>query len=90
MDLNETLSDEHGTIDESKLTPFQDYLLRKRDKRVHTQGRRDALLDLLRLKFSAVPQALEERVQVADEVAVGRWLARVLTAGTLDEVFSAG
>lgn len=97
MNLNEALSDEHGAVDvESELTPFQQWIVRMRDRRMHAQGhvqghvqgQRDALLSLLRLKFSAVPQGLEVRVRAADEADVGRWLARVLTAASLDEVFA--
>lgn len=52
------------------------------------KGRQQALLELLALKFAAVPPGLVARVEAAGEDTLRQWLARVLTAGSLDEVFA--
>ncbi|AYF76758.1 transposase [Nocardia yunnanensis] len=53
-----------------------------------TEGRAEALLDQLGVKFGAVPDGIVERVRGAGAGRLRVWGARVLTAQTLDEVFA--
>lgn len=54
------------------------------------EGKRDLLLNLLRLKFGDLPARVAEKVAAAGREQVEAWAARVLTAATLDSVFTAG
>lgn len=47
------------------------------------------LLDLLRERFGALPDAIVARVAAADMAQLVVWSKRVLTAPTLDDVFAA-
>lgn len=51
------------------------------------EGRADSLLDLLSLKFGPLPDNFVARVRAADLEQLRAWTARVLTAGSLAEVF---
>lgn len=51
-------------------------------------GRREMLLDLLRQRFGALPEAVVARVTAAGGTALQAWSKRVLTAAGLDEVFA--
>jgi flagellar biosynthesis/type III secretory pathway protein FliH len=53
------------------------------------QGRKEMLLDLLRERFGALPDAIVARVAAADMAQLVVWSKRVLTAPTLDDVFAA-
>lgn len=48
------------------------------------QGRAEALLDLLRAKFGAVPEDVDARVRAASDEELTRWLAQILTADTIE------
>jgi hypothetical protein len=50
------------------------------------QGRAQMLLELLTIRFGAVPPEVNARVMAADEATLSRWAARVLTAPTLANV----
>lgn len=50
------------------------------------RGRAEALVQLLTLKFGPLPPAAAEAVHAATTDQLETWTARVLTAGTLDEV----
>ncbi len=52
------------------------------------KGEAKALLKLLKLKFGDIPVDVKQRVFIADKVQLDAWLERVLTADTLDELFS--
>jgi hypothetical protein len=52
-----------------------------------TEGKQDALLELLRLKFGELPSAVEERVRATQDVEqLNVWLRAVLTASSLSEI----
>ncbi len=53
------------------------------------QGRAEALLRQLRLKFADVPAETQARVRAGSPADLDRWLDRVLTAETLEDVFGA-
>jgi hypothetical protein len=50
------------------------------------RGRAEALVQLLALKFGQLPQAALDTVRAASTDRLETWIARVLTADTLDEV----
>ncbi len=52
------------------------------------EGQRSVLEKLLRLKFGALPPEAEERLRRADGVQLDLWAGRVLTAGSLDEIWA--
>lgn len=51
-------------------------------------GQQRLLLNQLRLKFGALPDAVVGRVESATTEHLDTWAARILTATTLAEVFS--
>ncbi|MGW4633878.1 Rpn family recombination-promoting nuclease/putative transposase [Nocardia sp. NPDC004415] len=51
-------------------------------------GKRQALLQLLSLKFDDVAESVAVRVEAATAAELDRWIGRVLTASTVDEVLS--
>ncbi|QLF93420.1 Rpn family recombination-promoting nuclease/putative transposase [Pseudomonas sp. ABC1] len=51
------------------------------------EGRADTLRHLLQLKFGALPDVLEQRLQNADEAELTVWTERVLFAKQLGQVF---
>lgn len=52
------------------------------------KGRAEALLDLLSIKFTHVPADIDVKVRSASSTQLETWTRRVLTATTLDEIFS--
>jgi hypothetical protein len=52
------------------------------------EGKQETLLAQLRIKFCEVPAPVVARVETAEPGALNRWIARVLTASSLDEVFA--
>jgi hypothetical protein len=54
------------------------------------QGQRMLLLELLRTKFGTVEEQVIQRLEAADESELKRFAQRILTAGTVSEVFSSG
>jgi hypothetical protein len=52
------------------------------------RGRAEALVQLLTLKFGALPQAVIDTVHASSTDQVETWTARVLTAHRLDDVLS--
>lgn len=53
-----------------------------------TEGQRLLVEKLLRLKFGALPPEAEERLRQADSGLLELWAGRVLTAGSLDEIWA--
>ena len=52
------------------------------------KGEVKTLLKQLTLKFGTLPEGLEQQVNSADKTQLDFWIERVLTADTLDEIFS--
>lgn len=52
------------------------------------EGKAELLLKLLRLKFTPLPQGIEERLQRATPQQLDQIAERLLSAQTLEEVFS--
>jgi hypothetical protein len=52
------------------------------------EGRAETLLKLLRLRFATVSEAASERVMHADIATLDRWVERVLTATSVDDVLA--
>jgi predicted transposase/invertase (TIGR01784 family) len=57
-------------------------------ERGRTQGRREMLLDQLRERFGALPDAVAAQVSAAGMTELQAWSKRVLRASTLDGVFA--
>ena len=51
-------------------------------------GRAEVLLKLLRLRFAEPPADMEQRVREASIEELDRWVERVLSAESLDDVFA--
>ena len=52
------------------------------------RGTRRTLLKQLKLRFGTVPEGAVARLHDADEAQLDTWIERVMTAGTLDEIFA--
>lgn len=52
------------------------------------RGRAETLLKLLRLRFGAPPASVVERIAGADVATLDRWVERVLTAASMEEVLA--
>lgn len=50
-------------------------------------GQRSLLAKQMKLKFGPLDSAAEERLASATPAQLGRWAERVLTAGSLDEIW---
>lgn len=59
---------------------------RKGEIKGERRGRAKTLLELLAMRFGPVPAGASEQIMAADEAALTRWTARVLTASTLSGV----
>ncbi|MFD6351048.1 Rpn family recombination-promoting nuclease/putative transposase [Nocardia tengchongensis] len=64
-----------------------DRLRAEGEARGEAKGRSEALLEQLTLKFGEVPETVVSTVRATDSAQLKAWSARVLTAGSLDEVF---
>lgn len=62
-------------------------LLAEGKKQGRADGQRSLLAKLLKLKFGPLDAAAEERLASATPAQLGRWAERVLTAGSLDEIW---
>ena len=62
----------------------------RREGRVEgrVEGRRELFLAMAEHRFSSLPPHLHARVETADDAALERWSLRLLTAGTLDDLFA--
>ena len=54
------------------------------------EGKQSALLGLLTTKFGSLPALVQTRLAIATEVELDLWLKRLLSAETLEAVFSGG
>jgi len=57
-------------------------------KKYFDQGRQEGEVRLLRKRFGDLPSWAEERLRRASSAMLETWSERILTASTLDEVFS--
>jgi flagellar biosynthesis/type III secretory pathway protein FliH len=55
---------------------------------VRREGEQKMLLKQLGLKFGALPEPVVQRIRSATELDIERWVERLLTAWTLDDVFT--
>jgi predicted transposase YdaD len=51
------------------------------------EGRRELLVEMLELRFGALPEADRQRVTAADDAELGRWTRQLLQAQRLEDVF---
>jgi hypothetical protein len=52
-----------------------------------TEGRAEALVQMLTIKFGPLPDSVTQKVHAAPGDQVQAWMARAVTAETLDQVF---
>jgi hypothetical protein len=52
------------------------------------EARAEALIELMTAKYGSLPTATTDRVRSADPAAVRNWTTKVLTAESLDDMFS--
>jgi hypothetical protein len=55
--------------------------------RLRPEGRAEVLLKLLQLRFTELPSTVEDRVRQASSEEIDRWVERVMTAQSLDDVW---
>ena len=55
---------------------------------LRAEGRVETLMRLLTLKFGALPEGAQARLRAASADQLATWTDRVLTATTLEEIFS--
>ncbi len=58
----------------------------KRVRDAETQGRRNALFQILRVRFGAVPAPLRQRIIAADDEALCTMIDQAITARSADEL----
>ncbi|HTN86117.1 MAG TPA: Rpn family recombination-promoting nuclease/putative transposase, partial [Sorangium sp.] len=63
-----------------------DEIERRGERRGRAQGRAQTLLDVLAVRFGALPAEVSARILAADEATLVTWTARVLTAPTPEDV----
>ncbi len=66
---------------------FIEELVRFGEDRGRSEGEAHTLLRQLRLKFGELPPTTETRVREASEADLHRWVERILTAESMDDVF---
>ncbi|QEP43159.1 hypothetical protein D5085_08565 [Ectothiorhodospiraceae bacterium BW-2] len=52
------------------------------------EGRQETLLKLIQLKFGIAPEWVETKLHAADRAQLDLWVAAILTANTIEELFS--
>ncbi len=52
------------------------------------RGRADTLLEQLDIKFSDLPTDIEQKVRTAPTSQLEIWTRRILTANTIDDIFT--
>jgi hypothetical protein len=57
------------------------------EARGEARGRAEALVQVLTVKFGAVPDSVSQTVHGASSDQIQAWTARAVTAETLDQVF---
>lgn len=56
--------------------------------KAEAEGRAEALLDLLTVKFGTLPEHITDTVQAANLGQLEAWTGRILSVATLDDVFT--
>jgi len=77
----------HQDEEETGMT-MGERLMQKGAEQAQEQTQRRVLLRLLAQRFGALPVAVTERIDAARSPELDRWLDRVLTARSLDDVFA--
>jgi hypothetical protein len=82
-----------GEEGKEEIMTAADQLIERGRERGHAQGReqgqREMLLEMLRGRFGALPEAVVTRVTAAGTADLKAWSMRLLTAPGLDDVFAA-
>lgn len=86
QDLVRTVDRLAPPIKELLMTPAQQWI-REGEERGKLEGKLETLRLLLSSKFGDVPESVQIRLQEGTDAELTRWIRRVLTAASLDEVF---
>jgi hypothetical protein len=78
-----------GRKEAERMLTAADRLRREGAAEGEVKGKREVLLLQLRLKFGRLPAAVSARVGTAGGAELNRWLGKVVTASSLDEVLGA-
>jgi hypothetical protein len=78
-----------GDEGKEEIMTAADQLMQRGMERGREQGRREMLLNLLRGRFGALPDAVVARVTAAGMAELDAWGMNLLTAPALDDVFAA-
>lgn len=93
-DLQDQLAARIVELNRSKKMPFESLMTRiareQMRKEILEEGRRQALREQLQLRFGPLPDSVEQRIGRAEPGELTGWLAKILHAGTLDDVIGAG
>lgn len=65
-----------------------DVLRAEGEARGRAAGRADTLLEQLDIKFSDLPTDIEQKVRTAPTSQLEIWTRRILTANTIDDIFT--
>ena len=79
-----------GTIAETLLEQGEERGLAKGEALGLSKGKAETFLSQARIKFGAVPSDRAAEVRSADTATLDRWLAALVVADTLDQVFDLG
>lgn len=87
--LRELLARQVGRETAEEIMTTAEMLRREGEARGKVQGKREALLLLLRQRFGRLPGLVVARVDSAGAAELDVWFSRVLTASSLEDVFGA-
>jgi hypothetical protein len=87
--LRELLTRQIGREEAEKMLTTAERLRREGEARGRVQGKREALLIVLRQRFARIPAAAVAAIDKARATELDVWFQRVLTASSLDEVLGA-
>lgn len=76
-----------GSATEEAVATYSDRVFAQGKAEGRTEGKREALLDLLAAKFGPLDDSVIDRIAAAPPEALARWLERVLVATRVDAIF---
>ena len=77
-----------GPVAEDAYMTAAEKLVQQGEERGRKEGQAELLLRQLELRFGNLPEGVSKRVQQASDTDLTRWVERVITAASLDEVFA--
>jgi hypothetical protein len=87
-ELEQQLWREIETIEEGKKMQYVTSVERFETKKIFQQGEAEMLSVMLRHRFGNLPEAITNRLKLASEDQLKKWLINAISASTLDAVFN--